>query len=205
MAYLGHVGDLHVSIYDLCSQLSTRVSVRSFLDLGSRHGECLDHLDFGPGAIYTLVEPSPRCLPHIMSTMECHSERDIRLLEGVLGPSAGHVDLHVFEGDSDQSANIFSDRGGRYGRTTLISVPILPYVSMDGHYDMAKVNIEGAEYALMEDGFFDRLGSFVMEAHNVHVPGKKYTDLLDGLCGDFDITSHGDLSYKYCFLVGIRA
>ena len=43
-----------------------------------------------------------------------------------------------------------------------------------------------------------------MEAHNQHVPGMNYKNVLESLEKDFDLEVWGEVNYKYCFVNGIR-
>jgi FkbM family methyltransferase len=201
--HMGHLGAVSGGIYELCRSVC-RHPVLSILDLGARHGEGIGLLGLPLAELqYTAVEPSPRCLPYLISKAKLMSTFHVKVVNGVLGPEAGETVLHILDRDGDQSANLFSNRSGIYGGEELVTVPVIPYDAMDARYNFAKVNIEGAEYSLISDGFFDRFDSFVLEAHNAHVPGMTYVDALAGL-RQFDTWTVGDLGYKYCFIVGIR-
>lgn len=216
--YMGHMGPAYGGIYGLCNQLATEVPCTSILDLGARHGE--GFVLFGSKThqirwavadqhceLYVMVEPSPRCIPKIQELIGRHTETSIELIPGVLGRVDGAVELIMFDADNDQSANTFTTRGGQYGPSTSTTVPVFSYdhgILNNRHFDIAKVNIEGGEYQLIDDGYFTpaRIGAFVMEAHNAHVPGRTYKDVIAALGSQYDIVSYGDLNYKYCFLVG---
>lgn len=207
--YVGHAGPVPGGIYGLCNQLAAEVPCASVLDLGARHGE--GFVLFGSKTqhceLYVMVEPSPRCIPKIQELIGKHAETSIELVPGVLGRADGTVELIMFDADNDQSANTFTTRGGQYGPSTSTTVTVFSYDHgiLNNHYfDIAKVNIEGGEYQLVDDGYFTpaRIGAFVMEAHNAHVPGRTYKDVIAALESQYDIVSYGDLNYKYCFLVG---
>ena len=204
--YRGHMPSVPGGIYGLCNQVAVAFSGQKLtvIDMGSRHGE--GFVEFGThfDCHYEFVEPSPRCLPKIEDVIRENPGRSFRLHSGVMGGQPGSIILNVFESDGDQSANVFSDRQGRYGRSEQVTVPVIPYDEMLSCYDIAKINIEGGEYQLLDDNVFDRFGTFVMEAHNQHVKGKNYQTLIEGLQDKFDIFSYGNLMYKYCFLVGLR-
>lgn len=204
--YKGHGGRAEGGIYGLCNAMGTTQSLLfgSILDLGARHGEGFELFGTNFCCRYTFVEPSPRCIPKVEELIAKYPGIEFNLLPGILGSRDGTADLILLESDGDQSANIFSDRAGRYGQASVVQVPVFSYDKLDASYDFAKINIEGGEYELISDGVFDRFNAFVMEAHNAHVPGKTYIDAIAGLQDKFDIVSYGDLNYKYCFLAGIR-
>lgn len=204
MSYVGHDSSRFSGIYDLCLRFAPESG--SILDLGSRHGEGFDLFGRTREGTYTMVEPSPRCIPIIRKRMLDGGEWNrVSLIPGILGSGSGTVSLHVLSSDDDQSGNLFSDRGGKYGQEDVVDVPVIPFSCAPSQVDFAKINIEGGEYSLIEDSyqeFFLRIGSFVMEAHNQHVPNRTYRDIIERLEGDYDLTTMGNLDYKYSFVIG---
>jgi FkbM family methyltransferase len=192
------------NIVDACQQLTVNKRLRTIVDLGSRHGEC--YTSFGkdfPEAKFFFVEPSDRCIPHIRDVMNKYADRDLHLIEGVLGIEEKQVEFFQFENDDDQSGNLYSDRQMKYGALTTKKVNMLDFRKVfNFKIDFVKCNIEGGEYALIEQGFFDNVETFVMEAHNLHIPGKTYKDVVASLTENFDLEVWGSLDNKYCFVNG---
>lgn len=190
-------------IYDACVQITANRNISNIVDLGARHGEGYEL--FGrhhPEASYTFVEPSNRCIPNINKLIEKYSDANLRLIEGILGQYDGEVEFYQLESDNDQSGNLFSDRNGQYGSAMIQKVKVYDFKNFFDKIDFVKCNIEGGEYQLIEDGFFNMVDSFVMEVHNKHVPNKTYIDAIQKLRQNFDLEIWGDIFYKYCFING---
>lgn len=205
--YCGHNSNQPGGIYALCRTLIQDRTLSTILDLGARYGEGFEQ--FGQTVMkndceYICVEPSPRCIPKITKLMDKYPEHKIRLIPGVLGKASGSAFLNILDNDGDQSANLFSDRSGQYGLSIKCEVPIFDYATIPDRIDFAKINIEGAEYQLIDDGIFDRFSAFVLEAHNEHVVGKSYRDVISALQDKFTLVSWGNLNYKYCFITGFK-
>lgn len=193
------------SIYDACCQVTKNKVITSIVDLGARHGEGYELFGHNhANAAYTFVEPSNRCIPNINNIIKKYPNANLRLIDGVLGASDGETTFYQLECDDDQSGNLFSDRNGQYGKPFECKVKIYDYKSIFTQIDFVKCNIEGAEYKLIEDGFFDIVDSFVMEAHNAHVPNKNYRNVIAALGDKFDLSIWGDTTYKYCFINGVK-
>ena len=197
-------------IYDASCKIATKISCNQLnviVDLGARHGEGYDRLGkYFKNAKYIFVEPSPRCIPIIIEKMK-HIEGDVELIQGVLGNTNRVTNFHLLENDNDQSGNMYTDRNGIYGQSSIIEIDVYDYknfISNLGHIDFLKCNIEGGEYELIETSFFDHVTSFVIEAHNRLVGNKTYIDIVNALQDKFDMEIWGDTSYKYCFINGIR-
>jgi FkbM family methyltransferase len=191
------------NIYDACVQFSQDKSIKTIVDLGARHGEGYELFGIHhPDASYTFVEPSNRCIPNINQLIRKYPEAKLTLIDGVLGTSNGETRFYQLEIDNDQSGNLFSNRNGQYGRSSECVVKTYDYRPIFTHIDFVKCNIEGAEYQLIEDGFFDIVNSFVTEVHNVHIPNKNYRNAVSALSDKFDLTVWGDVNYKYCFING---
>jgi len=193
----------YLDIYSACLSVTEGKKIDSFVDLGSRRGESYEK--FGKSRDikeYTFVEPSPRCVPHIKKIVETDPTK-FRLVEGVLGTTSGEITFHQLENDDDQSGNLFSDRKQAYGSSIPCVVKVYDYRQLfSDPIDFVKCNIEGAEYQLIEDGFFNMVDSFVMEVHNQHVAGKTYLDAIEGLKERFNLEIWGKTNYKYCFING---
>ena len=192
-------------IYDACRKITHGKKLKNVVDLGARHGEGYDKFAIEhPECKYIMVEPSPRCIEVIMHRLfkKDVMDPDVALLPGVLGLSRGKTRFNLLESDNDQSGNLYSDRGGQYGPADVIDVDVYPINIMPAKIDFVKCNIEGGEYELMDLGFFDRVQCFVMEAHNQHVPGKTWRDVVEKLSPRFDLEVWGNTSYKYCFVNG---
>lgn len=198
-------------IYHACREMTKdRLLTPSLVvDLGARHGEGLEAFasSLPSGSVYYMIEPSPRCFPHVIEAMERFSRSDIitHILDGALTSKSGTRMFHLLDDDDDQSGNLFSDRSGRYGPS--IPTPVKTYDHrsvLPVIIDFAKVNIEGGEYELIDTGFFDKVESFVMEVHNEHVPNMNIDYAINMLTRRFDLELWGERSYKYCFLNGKR-
>jgi FkbM family methyltransferase len=186
--------------------MSSAATPDVILDFGARRGEGYEL--FGaqyPDATYIFIEPSPRCKSHIEAVIERYNTYNLLLIHGILGDNAGLTKFFLFENDNDQSGNLYSNRTGTYGATELIDINIVSY-DMIPHtiIDFAKINIEGGEYELINSSFFQKIQMFVMEAHNMHVPGKTYKDVIETLKDEYDLHTCGDLSYKYCYIMGTK-
>lgn len=195
-------------IYDASYKLAKALkSVNVIVDLGARHGEGYDRLgQYFPDAKYIFVEPSPRCIPNILEKMKKLDDK-VRLVQAALGDSDYKTDFFILESDDDQSGNMYTDRNGTYGNSSLTKIDVCNYrnfVSEVGHIDFLKCNIEGGEYELIETSFFDSVTAFVMEAHNKHIKDKTYIDVVRKLGDMFDLEIWGDVNYKYCFINGIK-
>lgn len=209
--YIGHAGIN--DIYDLSKKFIREIGldVGLLVDLGAHHGESLDHLRDLCRDDYVLVEPVTVSAAMIRRRIDSDkaSNPRLHLVQAILGREAGSVGMHVFENDGGQSSNIFSDRKGRYGRSSIENVRRISYDDFDALFpqqiDFAKINIEGGEYQLIEDGFFHRkVRSFVMELHNEHVGDRTWKNALECLRDDFNVVTHGNLGYRYCFMSGMK-
>lgn len=189
-------------IYDMCNLVAPNYA-DCIVDLGARHGEgyTLFGINKHPSKYY-FVEPSPRCITKVQQLIEFEKNPALVLIPGILTKTVSEVDFFLFETDHDQSGNAFSKRNNQYGDADLVKVQTFDYRTLFNHIDFVKCNIEGGEYQLIDDGFFDIVDSFVMEAHNQHVPGRSYVDILDKLSNQFELEVWGNVSYKYCYING---
>lgn len=190
-------------IYDASVHLTSGRNISSIVDLGARHGEGYEL--FGrhhPGASYTFVEPSNRCIPNINKLIEKYSDANLRLIDGILDKQDGEANFYQLENDNDQSGNLFFDRNGLYGKATIQKVKVYDFKNFFDKIDFVKCNIEGGEYQLIDSGFFDIVNAFSMEVHNEHVPNKTYRNVIQELDQNFDLEIWGDVKYKYCFVNG---
>lgn len=208
--YVGHDNSYltHGGIYEVSNFVikTTNSSPTVILDMGSRHGEGYDRLGVNfPDATYIFVEPMPDCLTHITKKCTQYPDRKLKLIDGILSENEGAVILKTFAGDDHQSSNLYTDRGAAYGQPIPVEVKLIPYTVLDEHenIDFAKINIEGGEYELVQSKFFDKIEHFVIELHNF-IPGKSYNDVITLLQDHYDLTTYGNLSYKYCYVVGHR-
>jgi FkbM family methyltransferase len=192
-------------IYALCRHVTDGMHPKTILDLGAHYGDGYE--SFGmhhPNAEYIMVEPVHTCIQRIRFVLESNPGSNIKLIDGVIGMHAGITEMKTFDTDNCQSSNMFSDRGGAYGTCHHEVVKMHPYDVLPDVIDFAKVNIEGGEYKLIDDNFFDRVTSFVMEVHNNLIPGLMYIQVIDRLRSTFNLTTCGNLDYKYCFVIGHR-
>jgi FkbM family methyltransferase len=191
-------------IYDACNKLTSNKRLNVIVDLGARHGEGYEKFGINhPNSQFYFIEPSPRCLPHINKIIKKHGN-NLHVIDGVLGEKDKTIQFYQLHNDDDQSGNLFSDRKKQYGPAKIIDVKMYDFKNIFKNIDFLKINIEGAEYSLIEQGFFNLVDSFVMEVHNAHVPNKNYNDVLASLSTHFHLEIWGDTSYKYCFINGVR-
>jgi FkbM family methyltransferase len=191
------------NIYDACAKVSEGKKLSTIVDLGARHGEGYEA--FGVNhkeSIYHFVEPSKRCIPHIQKIIDKYPDQKFSLIEGVLGNSNSEIEFYQLEEDNDQSGNLFSNRFGHYGNAEIYKVKSYDFKPIFKKIEFLKCNIEGGEYQLIEDGFFDIVDLFVLEIHNNHVKGKNYKNVLQSLFQDFELEIWGDIDQKYCFING---
>lgn len=211
--YKGHK-DEKINIYTRCQSFIVNNDLKPNLivDFGAHFGESFQFLSKFCRKHYVFIEPCPSSIQEIQKVMAAIKDDsvNVHLINSVLGEENGQTKLVVFPESDNQSANLFSDRGRSSQQSVeIVDVPVMSYKDFSEYFpqkiDFAKINIEGAEYKLIEDGFFkDKIDSFVMEIHNIHVPGKTWRDAVSMLENDFDIETFGDLNYKYCFMSGKR-
>ena len=195
----------YTDIYEACVKFTAGKNLKSIVDLGARHGESYELFGYlHPESKYYFVEPSERCFSHINDIIAKYPQADISLIGGILGLSDGKTSFFQLGNDNDQSGNLFSDRGGQYGEASVYDVKTFDFRKIFKQIDFVKCNIEGGEYQLIDDGFFDIVDAFVMEAHNVHVPNKNYKNVVDRLSNEFELEVWGNVNYKYCFINGQR-
>ena len=195
----------YTSIYNACTVMTDKKKLTNIVDLGARHGEGYE--EFGilhPESKYTFVEPSARCAPKIKNVIDKFPNKNIEYINGILDVKQGTAKFKQFENDNDQSGNFFTNRGGQYGKVCEYDVRVFDYNKLFSKISFVKCNIEGAEYELINSGFFDMVDMFVMEAHNNHIPGKSYLDIVNSLSDKFDLEVWGNTNYKYCFVNGIK-
>lgn len=193
------------NIYDACVKLSEGKKISTIVDLGARHGEGYESFGINhKEAVYHFVEPSKRCIPHIQSIIDKYPNQKLELIQGVIGSSDCEIDFYQLSKDNDQSGNLFSNRSGQYGNAEIYKVKSYDFKTTFKKIDFLKCNIEGGEYQLIEDGFFDIVDFFVLEAHNNHVKGKNYKNAVKGLEENFNLEIWGDIYHKYCFINGKR-
>lgn len=222
--YVGHDNTTRdLTIHGLCLRLAQQhgLKPRVIVDLGAHKGEALQGLSplLEDCERMILVEPSTVGIEAIFEALDrLDFDRAVKiwLVPGILGPKKGEAKLFEIPGNTE-STNLFSDREGKFGPAEESTVEVFSWNDELGsaagegaRIDLLKCNIEGGEYDLMDQGFFDLVDAFVVECHNRHVKRedgafRQWTDLLAGLRDDFDLTSHGDLTHKYCFLTGVRA
>lgn len=202
------------NIYQLSQEfIATHQKQIEFLvDFGARHGESFESLGHLCDGDYVFIEPNARAavvIRELIKKLNCEVPR-LHLVEGVIAKESGPIELFIFENDSDMSSNLFSDRKGKYGAASKALASAISYDDFHDQFkqynqiDFAKINIEGGEYQFIADGYFNKISSFVMELHNEHVPNRTWRDALKDLSDNFDVWTHGDLNYKYCYMSGIR-
>lgn len=198
--YKGHKTD-HKSIYDLCPDIARAPSV--IVDLGAHMGDGYAKLrKFYPDASIHLVEPVPDCVEKLHQVTAGDAWAFVHPY--AVGNEDCQMMINVFPSDGRQSSNFYSDRKGVYGQPDQIPVNVRSYRVLPSEIDLAKINIEAGEFSLIETDFFDRVGSFVMEAHNNLIPGKTWRDVVSALETKFDLFTAGNLDYKYCAVLGVK-
>jgi FkbM family methyltransferase len=198
--YHGHKSDIK-NIYDLCIDMGENPGV--IVDLGAHMGDGYSRLrEAFPSARILLVEPMPDCVQVLQSLVD--NDSNVSILPFAVGKEEKICQIYCFESDGRQSSNFYSDRGGQYGSPKQIDVEVVTPSSLPSRIDLAKINIEAGEFELLDTDFFDRIDRFVLEAHNSHIPGKSWRDLIEALKDKFDLWTSGNLSYKYCFIMGVK-
>jgi FkbM family methyltransferase len=198
--YHGHKAD-NKNIYDLCIDLGENPNV--IVDLGAHMGDGYKRLRSSfPSAKIFLVEPMPDCVQKLHLIVE--NDVNALILPFAVGKEAKNSQIYCFDADKRQSSNFYSDRGGQYGSHKKLEVEVVTPVCLPSRIDLAKINIEAGEFELIETDFFDRVDRFALEAHNAHIPGKTWRDLIKALEEKFDLWTSGSLSYKYCFIIGVK-
>lgn len=211
MSYLYHNNETHnLDIHGLCLKTLIDFSKKpkNILDLGAHHGQGVKKLfdQLNNVEKYMMVEPAPKCIKIIENMLLELKNDKLSLVSGVINKTEGEITFFDMP-NTDESSNLFGARVG-YGTPEEISVKMHPFQSL-GHFDFVKCNIEGHEYKLIEDGFFDQVDSFLIEIHQRHVKktNDEYytiTDAINVLKDKFDLVSHGQLQHKYCFLAGVK-
>ncbi len=137
-------------------------SVKTIVDLGANVGYSVLHwLGAFPSAHIVAVEPHPVHCGQIRRHLEAnHVQSRVRLIEAAAGPAAGNVTLS----DHENTSSIVAAENG-------IAVPMVDvFAATQGiHVDLLKMDIEGAEYAILADRRFVawRPSAVVMEWHAV--------------------------------------
>jgi FkbM family methyltransferase len=216
--YLGH--DDNTSIYDICNKSLSKwcdSGIETIIDFGARHGEglvaladyCAQH-----ETRYIMIEPSPRCWIPIEETRDNVATRrhvESVVLKHAITDVEGTLPMFLFSNDGDQSANFYSTRGGIRGKATIEEVKSLRpeslkcFTNHNGLIPFMKMNIEGAEYGLLENtDLFEWVDVFVAEVHNQHIKGKNIDTFVAGIEQRFDFRTHGNTASKHCFVSARR-
>ena len=189
------------SIYDYCPDVAQ--SPRVVVDMGAHQGAGYRQLrSMYPDATIHLVEPVRDCIDALRAASS--QDENVVIHPYAVGREDSITVINTFESDGRQSSNLYSDRGGVYGSPVKEVIRVASYRQLPTHIDLAKINIEAGEFDLLETDFFDRIDSFVMEAHNNLIPGKTWQDVVKSLEGKFDLLTAGNLNYKYCFVMGVK-
>jgi len=176
---------------------------RVVVDLGAHQGEGYHQLrEMFPNAVIHLVEPVEDCVESLQRAVG--GDQNAIIHPYAIGSFEREEMINTFSSDGRQSSNLYSDREGVYGKAVLVPTRVMSYRILPEIIDLAKINIEAGEFELLETDFFDRVGAFVMEAHNRHIPGKTWKDIIDALQDKFDLSTFGNLNYKYCFITGVK-
>lgn len=213
MTYLGHNSKIHTvgSLYALCDHIVQNMcdnkTPNVMLDLGALSGA--GYVEFGtkyPNTKYIFVEPAPDRVEDIKNLMQQYPDANWQLIDGILGDEDSTVDLIVFDDPVGLSSNLYTDRNGKLGDHTSVEVKQYSYDILDEYekIDIAKMNIEAAEYDLVKSPFFDKIQAFAMHCHNDMRPGLTYKNIVDELTDRYDLTTYGNLNHKWSGLIGIR-
>ena len=198
--YKGHSRDSR-PIYDFCKGLVVNPHV--VVDLGAHQGAGYQQLRMTyPNAVIHLVEPIEDCVACLRQVTA--GDQNTVIHPYAVGKFERDEMINTFSSDNRQSSNLYSNRGGAYGQAVPVPIHVMSYRDLPEKIDLAKINIEAGEFELLETDFFDRVGAFVMEAHNSLVPEKTWKDVIDTLQDAFDLKTFGDLNYKYCFITRVK-
>ena len=198
--YKGH-NPVMRDIYDLLKDVAN--NPETVVDLGAHQGGGYKTLRASyPDAVIHLVEPVPDCVEMIREVVGDDPRAFVHSC--AVGKIDAVMSINTFASDGRQSSNFYSDREKRYGKPVPVPVRVRKYDFLPTRIDLAKINIEAGEFDLLDTDFFDRIETFVMEAHNNLIPGKSWRDIVRALDQKFDLVTAGDLNYKYCFVLGVK-
>jgi FkbM family methyltransferase len=148
--------------------------VRTIVDIGSNAGFfSLAARSWFPDATIHAYEPNPRILRYLVGNtanvgIEVHPE--------AVGAIDGYVSI-VDVGDS----NLAKTLPKALGSTSIRQVALAKVIErLGGHIDLAKIDCEGAEWAMLADrSAWTRISKVRMEYHLIE--GRTYADLGDAL------------------------
>lgn len=220
MSYVGHITETApLNIHELCLYTIKKygLSPRRVLDLGAHHGQGLKLLgDASHCERYVMVEPMAKNISVIKGILASRNDDAIpkaSLFPGVVGKEPGFVKFYELP-DNDESSNLYNSRNiALYGKAQETNVSVATFNEiidqLGGNIDFLKCNIEGGEYQLINDGFFNHVDAFLAEVHNIHCPRDNgswmnVNDFIKSLQDKFELVSHGSLHHKYCFVSGRR-
>jgi FkbM family methyltransferase len=146
-----------------CPREGALARVRRIVDLGANVGmTCIYLLDRYPDAHIIAFEPHPLHVEMLRKTLAMNNLSERVTLHAA---AAGTTDHDCFVTD-DEIRSLITAEGGT-GRLATRVEDFFAAVG-DAPIDLLKMDIEGGEYALLDDPRFERLqiGAMVMEWHN---------------------------------------
>jgi len=163
------------------------------VDLGAHVGAAtLMLLERFPTAHVLAVEPNPQSAALLRATFECNAlggQCELRQAAAGVQPGTAVIEgfsllSHLVRTDTREAVDElpqlrkFQSRGG--SATTVEVIDVLPL--LDGA-DLVKMDIEGAEWAILQDPRFAQLGisSLVLEYHPQDAPGEDTTAAVRGI------------------------
>lgn len=133
-----------------------------------------------PDAAVVCVEPDVANLEYLRRNVGSFTGPDVTIIPAAVGPRAGLGEMKGAQSDSMQVEN------GGAGNVRIVT---LPEIVGGGHVDLLKMDIEGAEFEVLESvgDSLKRVARLVMEYHDYeHVPSR-LVGILDVLkTGGFD-------------------
>ncbi len=146
------------------------------LDIGGFRGDFAARLVAEYGAKVTVFEPIPQFADSIRARFSGDDRVD--LVEAALAERDGEAQFHLY----DDASGAFGSQAGRLINVRLIDVARFLDESPVSEFDLAKLNIEGGEYALLErlvaTGHIRRIKNLQIQFHlNVPDARRRYRSL----------------------------
>lgn len=120
-----------------------------------------------PGARLLCYEPNPRIFPMLEANLKAAGASDAVCVQAACGEAAGEVELHLeWLSHGVNVGNVFGNE------TEVISVPQEAVSSrIEGPVDLLKIDVEGAEHAVMRDlvssGKIQQVRRMALEYHHL--------------------------------------
>lgn len=126
-----------------------------------------------PDAHVLAIEPDPATVALLRKNIERNKLKDVTLFHGAVGDSAGHLSLFIHP---TKQGSLKMSTYARKGMTVEVQVPaerlsVLLEKAGWTHVDLAKIDIEGAEWQVLHDlttsGWLTKVQQYVIEYHHL--------------------------------------